>query len=109
MEGSKQKALPEQSNVDRYQIHERLPASYNGFVIELERRESMIDRATNAYRNFGKLYYSWEDDKTICYMIIAAFYDQSSAKRYFLNVIKPQFPQARLIKIQNVSMKVIEG
>jgi hypothetical protein len=101
-ENTTTKAIPSSDtrrNVSAYRkAFKKLPALYNGYVIELEASNYPLDHANAIFRQFGNVYYDKLTGGGYSYCIKVDFSSLDSVKQYLNNNIIYRAPEARILQ-----------
>ncbi|MFK7936426.1 MAG: hypothetical protein AB8G22_23125 [Saprospiraceae bacterium] len=84
------------------QFHKRLPADYNGYIIELLQTERPLARDHIIFQQFGKIFYDKLTDGQYGYCILAQnFTSVESLERYVESMVIHRAPTAAVVEYKN--------
>ncbi len=90
---------------DYYRHHKKLPAGYQGFVIELTTSDMPLKRNYFLFDQFGNVFYDQLRKGDYAYCILINFSKRKAVKKFLNNIILPKAPEARLVEYKNGKRK----
>ncbi|MEL6926037.1 MAG: hypothetical protein AAFO94_18490 [Bacteroidota bacterium] len=84
-----------------YRHHQKLPARYSGYLIELKRSTRPLRRDHHLFRQFGGVFIDRLPGGGYSYGIPVDFSTRFQMKQYLKNVVLPKAGEARIVKYKN--------
>lgn len=86
---------------DFYRHHKKLPATFEGEVIELTTSDFPLKRDYYLFDQFGEVYFDRVSGVGYSYCIIVDFKSKKSIKSFLKNVVLHKAPEAKIITYKN--------
>lgn len=82
---------------DYYRHHQKLPKTYDGFVIELIASDRPLARDFKLFKQFGSVYYDHSRKGGYSYCILVNFSKRRALEKFVKNMIQPKAPAAKVV------------
>lgn len=90
-----------------YRYHKKLPATFTGFVIELEASNYPLERGYPLFKQFGNVYYDKLEQGGYSYVIKTNFSKSEAIEKFLADVIIHKAPEARVLEYKLGKRKTI--